>query len=669
MSRRSFVTFAVGLLVSWWALAAPMVTLESLVREMTDLDGLTRFPKPAYTCKQFSSYDRRSTDPAVLTDENWFANDDRGRHLRVEERGGAKEWVMMDADGPGAIVRIWSANPNDAGLIRVYMDGAADPAIEMPMTEMLGGEARAFPSPIAGERSRGWNCHLPLPYAKHCKVTTSERNFYYQVNYRTYAPGTTVQTYSTQAAQAQGPLIREVAERLAQPDQFSFAPSVSDRTFNEELAPGAVMAASLEGPGAVRRLALKASAENIEGALRGCLLEIAFDGETAPSVQAPLGDFFGTAPGANVYRSLPSGVNEEGVMYCHWVMPFARSAEIRLTNHSDQPVQVVGELLHGPYEWTADSMHFHAKWRAEHPIPTRPRQDWTYLDCTGKGVFVGDMLHVTNPVKHWWGEGDEKIYVDGEAFPSHFGTGSEDYYGYAWCCPDVFTHAYHNQPRCDGPGNYGQTCVSRYHIIDNIPFTESFRFDMEVWHWADCEVAMAATSYWYAQPGGSDTFAAPKPEDLVVIEPTPLPQPKRVQGALEGEGLERLPHSGGMVQTQESSGWNWSGEQQVWWTYCRPGDTLVLQFPVEKAGRYEVRAVFTKAVDYGVARLYINGRPTGDPIDFFNDGVVTTGELSLGAHDLVEGKNKLTVEMVGKNDKAVPSYMFGLDYLLLKAAE
>jgi len=71
------------------------------------------------------------------------------------------------------------------------------------------------------------------------------------------------------------------------------------------------------------------------------------------------------------------------------------------------------------------------------------------------------------------GEGDEKIYVDGETFPSHFGTGSEDYYGYAWGSTEVFTHAYHNQPRCDDPKNYGNTSVNRFHVIDDIPLTKA----------------------------------------------------------------------------------------------------------------------------------------------------------------------------------------------------
>lgn len=137
-------------------------------------------------------------------------------------------------------------------------------------------------------------------------------------------------------------------------------------------------------------------------------------------------------------------------------------------------------------------MHLHASWRQQDPIPTRPRIDWNCLTATGQGVYVGDSLVVFNPVRNWWGEGDEKIYVDGESFPSHIGT--EDYYKYSWGDTRLFQTPFANQIRCDGRGTAGYTVLSRTRSLDAIPFTQSFRFDMEVWHWAKCEVGYAATT-------------------------------------------------------------------------------------------------------------------------------------------------------------------------------
>ncbi|MBE7561000.1 DUF2961 domain-containing protein [bacterium] len=643
--------------------AAP-ITFQSLVAEMTDLSRLAEFPDPPYTCSQASSYDRRSTDPSVLTDENWFANGDAGQFIRTEKHGDRTEYVMMDAEGPGAIVRFWSANANDGGVVRFYFDGSDTPAIEMPMQDMLNGKNWPYLAPIAGVRSRGWNNHLPIPYAKHCKVTADKNRFYYQINYRTYGKDVAVETFKPGEVETHRQLIERVAATLKRPEEFRPAGVLAgEEELHLVLAAGMSGEHTTTGGGAIARLAVNVYADDIEVALRKTLLTVTFDDQKEPSIVAPLGDFFGAAPGLNPYFGLPLGVEWEGRMYCNWVMPFKDKAVFRLVNHSEKPVVVVGRVSRQARPWTDRSMYFHAKWRMEHPIPTRPRQDWTYLAATGQGRFVGDSLNVTNPVAAWWGEGDEKIYVDGEKFPSTFGTGTEDYYGYAWCCPDPFTHAYHNQPRCDGPANYGQTSVNRFHIIDDIPFTKSFKFDMEVWHWAETQVGMAVVSYWYAGPDARDDFPAVTAADLRVPG---LPGHKRVKDALEGEELTVLDKTGGVTERQPLDPLEWSRGAHLWWRNGAPGDVLTLALPVEEAGKYEVIAVFTKAQDYGIMQISINGQAAGAPMDFYGRGVTHTPETSLGVFDLVAGDNKLQAKIMGKNERAVPNYMMGLDYILLK---
>ena len=105
------------------------------------------------------------------------------------------------------------------------------------------------------------------------------------------------------------------------------------------------------------------------------------------------------------------------------------------------------------------------------------------------------MLHVWNPRGGWWGEGDEKFFVDGEMFPSTFGTGSEDYFGYAWCDPTLFTNCYHNQTI--SMGNRGHISVNRWHIGDNVPFQESFEAAIEKYYPNSKPTLYAATAYWY----------------------------------------------------------------------------------------------------------------------------------------------------------------------------
>jgi hypothetical protein len=653
-----FTLTVAGLLAASTAHAAA-ITTAALLDEMTDLAGMAEFPSPAYTCKQFSSYDRAAKSPQ----ENWFANGDCGQYLRVEERAGRKEHVMMDAAGPGAIVRIWSANP--AGTLRIYLDGAEQPVVEAPMSEVLGGKLPGWPRPIAGEYSKGWNLYFPIPYAKRCKVTSDQGGFYYHVNYRTYASGTPVESFRPEQVQALAPRLEKLVARLAEPRGTNADLGGTAEPFHDELPAGGTLRQEFKGPQALTRATVRVDAKDRDAALRGIILRATFDGQ--PCIEVPLGDFFGSAPGINAFTALPLGMTKDGEMYCHWFMPFKDSAVLELVNTTAVAASVSGELALKDYTWTDRSLHFHAKWRGEFDVPTRPMVDWNYLTAQGQGVFAGVSFAIDNPVKDWWGEGDEKIYVDGETFPSHFGTGTEDYYGYAWCWPQLFTHAYHSQSRCDGPGNYGRTSVNRFHILDRIPFTKDFKFDMELWHWNEkCKVNMAVTAYWYARPGATDAFQPIRAADAVVRPMAEWVVP-RVPGALEGESLKIVRVTG----TAEPQDWDGvSGGRHLWWhAGMKPDDVLVVSFPAAQAGKYRVLARFLRAPDYGIHQLAINGQSAGKPMDFYNPDVQPSAEVELGVFELKAGDNELSVKVVGANEKAIKAYMFGLDYLLLKPAE
>ena len=114
---------------------------------------------------------------------------------------------------------------------------------------------------------------------------------------------------------------------------------------------------------------------------------------------------------------------------------------------------------------------------------------------------------------------------------------------------------------------------------------------------------------------------------------------------------------------------NWSGDAHLWWRDGKPGDRLTLALPVAKAGRYRLVANLTKAVDYGIVQFGVGGEKLGEPIDLYNDGVVTTGPTALGARELAAGEHKLTVEITGANARAVKRHMFGLDYVKLDEAD
>ena len=175
------------------------ISVRSLLREMVDLGAVARLPDPPYVARAASSYDRRSVSPASA--DGWFANDDwasptRPNYVRVEERAGRREFVLMDVSGPGALVRIWSASP--AGNVRFYFDGESTPELEVPFDALLTGKG-PIPAPFAYIAAKGFNAYFPLPFRKGLKVTidslvgnnpwqagTFER-IYYHLSYRSYA--------------------------------------------------------------------------------------------------------------------------------------------------------------------------------------------------------------------------------------------------------------------------------------------------------------------------------------------------------------------------------------------------------------------------------------------------------------------------------------------------
>jgi hypothetical protein len=426
------------------------------------------------------------------------------------------------------------------------------------------------------------------------------------------------------------------------------------------------------GPKALRRLVMGVGAKQAdqqEQALRSTILRITFDGEEA--VWCPVGDFFGSGVGVNELKSWHRRVETCMLLESRWVMPYEKSARISILNLGKDKADVSLQAHGGAWKWDSRSMHFHANWRQERGIPTRPYKDWNYITIQGKGVYMGDTLALFNPVRDWWGEGDEKIWVDGESFPSHFGTGSEDYYGYSWGNTTLFQGPFSNQVRVDGPGNMGHTTNTRTRILDPIPFTKSVQTDIEIWHWADCKVNYAATSYWYALPGATSN-RGPSPEEAAAPIPEPRDRARRakIAGAIECEKMAVVGRSpGAAVETQDVDTLqfgSWSGGTQLFVRCKGPGDFVELKFPVAEPGAKKVTLYGTTSWDYGRLRFSINGKPAEKEWDAYTKESRASGPIELGVFESKEGEMVLRVEVVGANpaSQGTKSY-FGLDCVVL----
>ena len=685
------------------ALAAEQVSLESLLNDMVDRERVASIPSPHYITRQFSSYDR---DTVGVGKDGWFANWDRSQFVRVEENDGRREYVMLDADGAGAIVRIWGtwhgARKEGGGLkefsngtLRFYLDGQSKPTIEGPVAELIsGGKLIGEPfsesvSPDTEYGRRGHNLYLPIPYQNGCKITYESdaivdfgaqkgEALYYQINYRTYEPGTRVKSFARKQLEELETLIAIVGQKLVDAKLGNTPPLGTKYVENVEL-PAKMGPLNLYradgGVGAVRKISVRLAADDLEQALRSSVLTMEFDDKQ--TVWCPVGDFFGTGHQIHAYRSWYTNVAEDGTMTCYWVMPYQKSCKVSLQNLGDQPVQIDSEVQGSHYDWTDRSMHFHATWHQLTKVDTGPKKDQTgegafdvnYVTVEGEGKIVGDTLTVYNGIAAWWGEGDEKIFIDGEEFPSHVGTGTEDYYGYAWCRPEYFQSPFHAQPCGDGNVAGGYSVNSRYRVLDTLPFTKSIKFDMELWHWRNTQMNYAPSVFWYARPGAACSVK-PAPETAALPVPkkrSDVAEIRLVPGAIEGEQLKTIEKTGGEIRIQSSGSHDWSNEAQLWWIDGKPGDRLVLEVPVKEAGRYKVIANLTKAVDYGIVRMTLGGQASKE-LDRFNRGVANDA-LEIGTFELTKGINQLEVEIVGANDEAIKRHMFGLDYLKLEKVE
>jgi hypothetical protein len=694
--RRQLVKVFLGMvaLLSTSVLAAglPKVTLVSLLEEMIERDHLARLPDLAYTCSQFSSYDRHSTEPGAST---WWANADRSYFVRIEETDGRKEHVLMDIAGPGAIVRFWATwhgpggGPFSNGTLRIYLDGQAEPAIEGPMADLISGGALVGSplsegvSPDTEKARQGHNLYLPIPYARHCKVTYETKAYidegarkgealYYQINYRTYDKGIAVETFSHEALKQAEPVLARVQKTLAKPMRPG-AKGLHMEVSPDRIAPGQSQVMVLNGPAAIRSLKIRIQAENRSQALRSTVLQIECDGMR--TVWVPLGDFFGTGYHIRPYASWYTEVLADGTLSCDWIMPFHTKATVTLLNLGGQPVELA-ECRMGisAWDWNDQSCYFFAAWQEWPRLKTQTNAeskdlgafDLNWVTVQGQGHYVGDTLTLFNAAPSWWGEGDEKIYVDGETFPSHLGTGTEDYYGYAWCRPEPFASPFHAQPSGAGNITSGFTVNSRYRVLDAIPFKESIQFDMELWHWAKTRMDYAPTTFWYARPGATSNVQ-PDPDGAsqpVAQSAEYVPKPRQVENALEGESLKVLECTGGTHSVQLSTTFNWSGNRQRWWIDAEPQDCLVVEFDAPQSGIYNIEVGLTKAVDYGMVQLAVNDKVKQGALDCYHTSVVADS-VALKACDLVEGPNRLKITVVGANPEAIKRHMFGLDYLLL----
>jgi hypothetical protein len=268
--------------------------------------------------------------------------------------------------------------------------------------------------------------------------------------------------------------------------------------------------AAIAGPGVIQHIWITADA----ACYRNCILRMYWDGEQTPSVETPLGDFFvHGSTHRHTVTSQPIIVNPSGGFNSYWPMPFGSQARITIENQGNKTVGgFFYQITYALTEIPAQAARFHAQWRrAVTPIDS---PEHIIVDgIRGVGHYVGTVLTWTQLANGWWGEGEVKFFLDGDTeAPTICGTGTEDYFGGAWCFYDAngkeqtFSTDYLGLPYVGHQDNTVPVYdLYRWHIMDPIRFTEDLKVTIQALGWwpngkfQPLQDDIASVAYWYQQ--------------------------------------------------------------------------------------------------------------------------------------------------------------------------
>jgi hypothetical protein len=276
----------------------------------------------------------------------------------------------------------------------------------------------------------------------------------------------------------------------------------------------------VKGAGIINHIWITISPLAEELSRNDIIIRMFWDGSSFPSVEAPIGSFFGNGWNETYnYVTVPLAIGPgAGKAYvCYFAMPFSSGARIEIENQSAKEIQAFYFNINyvEMKQLPENSGRFHA-WYNHEVTKALPdgenewgllgktgnnrngRENYLFADIKGKGQFVGVNYYINCPTTMWYGEGDEMVFIDGDTIPTLNGTGTEDFFNTSWCPKELFQHAYYGYPRVNNEtGWLGHTHVYRFFIADPVYFDKSCRFTIEHGHNNNLTLDLASVAYWY----------------------------------------------------------------------------------------------------------------------------------------------------------------------------
>ncbi|MEN8204210.1 MAG: glycoside hydrolase family 172 protein, partial [Bacteroidota bacterium] len=425
--------------------------------------------------------------------------------------------------------------------------------------------------------------------------------------------------------------------------------------------------ADLEGPGRITHIWF--TSVGIErGYPRSSVLRMYWDGSEEPAVEAPLGDFFAAGHGLQVDVNSSRVANSSfgRANNCYWNMPFRESALVTLTNEAESEADSMG--LYWYIDWEKrgvpeDVPYFHAQYRQENPV--EPGKDYLIADIEGKGHYVGTVLSVRTSQPGWFGEGDDRFFVDEDTIPTLHGTGTEDYFNDAWGFR-VLNRPNYGISIWEGMNTGSRITAYRWHVTDPVFFNKSLKFTIE--HkgntfYEDLSLVdpytdrrpdfYSSVGFWYQQ-GKAKRFAE-MPPVAERMAPFELIQ---VDDILTGKMPE---HTAIQEMLQYTNGYG------IHFTPIRMDETMSIPFEVTEAGDYLVFARVQPTDIAGIYDLCLDGVPMvqGKDLSMVLHQII---DIKLGnLHHLEKGTHTLKVVYRGTPGHD-PGGNFQMDAIVLEPA-
>ena len=465
--------------------AAPSAAGWRPVGSVEDLYRVDRLPRlrEGVEHHMFSSYDRRG------------GNNDgfNGTYSRLRLENG--DSVLAEMEGPGAIQRIWFTHSEGhaPGLlarrgehIRVYLDGADEPAIDVPIEQFFSGNLAAFPAPLVGESQGGFYCYRPIPFRDGCKVVV-DGDFvrFYQITYNRFPSDEGVESFSMAPSPAeQARLDHAVAAWSAAGDLTPLVESgvtlEEERIAFSTAGPSEVVYALPSGPRMIRAVTLEGDGD-LAAAAATARIQFFWDGAEGPAVDLPLDFFFCQTFEPDPLPSLLVGATDQG-WYNYMPMPYGESA--RLVIKTREPFRGVLRVQSAPLDGADWSAMAYCHGRYHEALPAQPDEYFPMLRREGTGHFAGFYLATEGPNERrlpLWLEGDERFIVDGEL--RVHGTGTEDYFNCGWYALDGRLNGPGAAPLHGFPiyrqGDTPRAAAYRWHLTDPAPYARSINAEIE----------------------------------------------------------------------------------------------------------------------------------------------------------------------------------------------